>query len=112
MARSLVAEFAKSSEYGILKTLFGADGKKALMREGVYLFSEIARDACVFSLGGGADMTISCDRQGAKKIAGRLLPEECVQLYDTLCEYIKRIDSNCNLTLTADSLTCCLMRNS
>lgn len=105
LARKLTSAAVSGSEYGILKALFAADGKKALMREGIYLFSEIVRDAGVFRLQGkNAENSVSCDKQGAQKLADKLTAAECAQLYDTLGEFIRRIDSNCNLTLTANSL--------
>jgi DNA polymerase-3 subunit delta' len=105
LARTIAAAAVNLSEYEILRAFTSADGKKALLREGLYLFSEIVRDACVLRLEGKNDKhTVSCDRQSAARLSDRLSVESAVKLYDLLCEYIRRIDANCNLTLTANSL--------
>lgn len=104
-ARDIAAAAAGGSEYDILKAFVQTDGKKAMVREAVYLFSEIVRDACIFRLEGkGSDMSVSCDKRLAAKLSDRLLCSSCTELYDTLEEYIRRIDANCNLSMTVNSL--------
>ena len=104
-ARKIACAVAEGNEYEILKTFAGCDGKKAVFRESIYLFSEIVRDACVFRLGDReSSLSVSCDRKIASVLASRITVGNAVKLYDVLCGYIGRIDSNCNLTLTANSL--------
>lgn len=101
-ARRIAENTAGSNEYEILKVLTECAGKKALFRESLVLFSEIVRDSCISRL--GAQHFISCDKELAQKLSNKLSTKRAVKLYELLCEYIKRIDSNCNLTLTANSL--------
>lgn len=104
-ARKIASAAAEGSEYGILKAFAECDGKKPVFRESVFLFSEIVRDACVCRLGNSqSEMSVSCDRELAAKLSGRISSSNAVKLYDILCDYIGRIDVNCNLTLTANSL--------
>lgn len=104
IARELCSAVVGNNEYAVLKALFAADGKKAVLREGVSLFAEIVRDSAVFRLGGYREKSVSCDREGAKRLSETLSAERAVRLYDLLCEYVNRIDANCNLSLTMNSL--------
>ncbi|WP_124099413.1 hypothetical protein [Ruminococcus sp. Marseille-P6503] len=90
-------------EYEILRSLFGADGKKAVFRQSLVFLSEIARDACAARLGIGS--SFGCFPEGAAGLAGALDEEALRQLYELLCEYIGKTDSNCNLSLTMNSLS-------
>ncbi|MBR1862823.1 MAG: hypothetical protein IJ806_01875 [Ruminococcus sp.] len=103
MAGSLADAYSAGSEYEFLKALSGAEGKKKLLRDGVYYFSEIVRDAALI-ISGGAPTLVSCDQAAAGRLAERLSPAGAVRLYDTLCETVKKIDANCSLTLTVNSL--------
>ena len=105
MARTMTNAACKHSEYEMLKAIFQADGKKAVLREGVFLFSEIIRDACIIRLGDSEQkMSVSCDFSGAKELAQNVSAANLSKLYDLLWEYINRIDANCNLSLTSNSL--------
>ncbi|MGN0594309.1 MAG: ATP-binding protein [Hominimerdicola sp.] len=105
MARSMANAACRANEYEMLKALFQADGKKAVLREGVFLFSEIVRDACVIRLGDNdRKMSVSCDYSGARNLAQNVSATNLSRLYDVLWEYINKIDANCNLTLTSNSL--------
>lgn len=105
IARTLARAAVAKDEYAILKALFSADGKKSTLRESIYLFSEIVRDCVVFrSSGTNSPLSISCDRTDAVKLSGMLSENAAGRLYDLLCDYIGRIDANCNLTLTSNSL--------
>lgn len=105
IAREIAGAAASGSEYGILKAFALAEGKKPLLREAVYLFSEIVRDSCVYRLEGrGAALALGCDRENAARLSNVLTAAGAAELYDLLCDYIGRIDANCNLTLTANSL--------
>lgn len=101
-AKQIAKSTSKGSEYGILKAFSNCDGKKQLFRESLVLFSEIVRDGCTYRA--GSNTLISCDETGAKALAGRISTDRAVKLYELVCDYIKRIDANCNLTLTANSL--------
>lgn len=104
IARSLCRAACGGSEYEVLKALFEADGKKAVLREGLSLFGEIVRDSTAFRLGGDDEKSVSCDRDGARQLSRRLSADNAVRLYDLMCEYTARIDANCNLNLTMNSL--------
>ena len=101
LARQIAAAFTGGSEYEFLKALAGADGKKPLLREALYLFSEIVRDAGVHLAGGEA---VGCDTSAAKALSGRLTLSAAAELYDKVNSYIRRIDANCNLSLLCNSL--------
>ena len=90
-------------EYEILHSLFGADGKKAVFRQSLVFLSEIARDACAARL--GIKSRFGCCPDGAAGLAAMLNEETLRQLYGLLCDYIGRVDSNCNLALTMNSLS-------
>lgn len=105
LAREIAKAASSGSEYEILKAFAQADGKKAALREAVYLFSEIVRDSCIFHLEGKhSELSLSCDKKCALKLSDNLSAAAGTRLYDILCDYIGRIDANCNLTLTANSL--------
>ena len=104
LARGLCGAMCGGSEYDVLKTLFAADGKKALLREGLSLFEEILRDSAAFRLGGESEKSVSCDKEGAKALSRSLSSDQAVRLYDIVSDYIGRIDANCNISLTINSL--------
>lgn len=104
-ARTMALAATEGNEYVILKALTDASSKKQQFRESVYLFSEIVRDACVYRLGDTeSELSVSCDRNGAVKLGNKLSSDNAVRLYDLLCDYVNRIDSNANAVLTANSL--------
>ncbi len=90
-------------EYEILRRFFSADGKKAVFRQSLVFLSEIARDACAARL--GIKNRFSCCPDTAAGLAGMLNEETLRELYGLLCDYIAKVDSNCNLTLTMNSLS-------
>ncbi len=103
-ARELCDAAVTGDGYRILRSLHAADGKKALARESIELFGEIVRDACVCRVGEAEEkMSVSCYAQGARKLSSELSAGACTDLYDTVCDYIGRIDANCNLSLTLNS---------
>ena len=102
LARDIAAAYTEGSEYNFLKTLAGSDGKKAQLREALYLFSELIRDACVMLTGGQAE---GCDTRAAAGLSRRLTLAAGADLYDTVSSYIRRIDANCSLSLVCNSLT-------
>lgn len=101
LARSIARGYCTGSEYEFLKALAAADGKKALLREALYLFTELIRDACVHLTGG---KEVGCDSQLAAKLASSQTLTSGTEVYDIVTGYIRRIDSNCNLTLVCNSL--------
>lgn len=109
LASRLGEAYASGREYEMLKALSGAEGKKDRLRDGLYYFSEILRDASVLASGeSDAELLISCDTKCAVRLARQLSPSVAARLYDTVTEHIRRIDANCNLTLTANSLCAAL----
>jgi len=104
-AKKIAAAAASGSEYEILRAFADADGKKTLLREAICLFSEVVRDSCVIRLCGRAEAVLTgCDSEAAVRLAERISAGAGTRLYDLLCEYVGRIDANCNLTLTVNSL--------
>ena len=101
LAGETARAFVSGSEYQFLKTLAEADGKKPLLREAVYLFSELVRDACVTLSGGEA---VGCDTKAAEALSGRLTLSSGTELYDILTGYVRKIDANCSLSLVCNSL--------
>ena len=101
LARQIAQAYAGGSEYGFLKALAGADGKKPLMREALYLFSELLRDACVRLANGDA---VGCDTALADSLSRRLTLSSGTEVYDKITKYIRRIDANCSLGLVCNSL--------
>ena len=104
LARGLCDAMCGGNEYDVLKTLFAADGKKTLLREGLSLFQEILRDSAAFRLGGESEKSVSCAKEGAKTLSRSLSSDQAVRLYDIVSDYIGRIDANCNISLTINSL--------
>ena len=104
LARGLCDAMCGGNEYDVLKTLFVADGKKTLLREGLSLFQEILRDSTAFRLGGESEKSVSCAKDGAKTLSRSLSSDQAVRLYDIVSDYIGRIDANCNISLTINSL--------
>lgn len=108
-AANLAGEIAQAcieqNEYKLLKTFAQADGKKSLIRESLRLFSEILRDACIYTIQNNTELLTSCNKKAAQTLSKILSPLACTALYDKLCEYIVRIDSNCSISLTINSLT-------
>lgn len=104
LARGLCDAMCGGNEYDVLKTLFVADGKKTLLREGLSLFQEILRDSAAFRLGGESEKSVSCAKEGAKTLSRSLSSDQAVRLYDIVSDYIGRIDANCNISLTINSL--------
>lgn len=100
LARGLCDAMCGGNEYDVLKTLFVADGKKMLLREGLSLFQEILRDSAAFRLGGESEKSVSCAKEGAKTLSRSLSSDQAVRLYDIVSDYIGRIDANCNISLT------------
>lgn len=90
-------------EYAVLKALFKADGKKAVFRQAMVFLSEISRDACAARL--GVKQLAGCYKNGSAKLAKIINDITAEQLYELFCEYIKRLDSNCNTALAMNSLT-------
>lgn len=101
LARSIAAAYCTGKEYEFLKALAAADGKKPLIRESLYLFSELVRDACVRLTGGDE---VGCDSRLAAELSGRLTLSSGTELYDIVTGCVRRIDANCNLTLACNSL--------
>lgn len=101
LARSIARAYCTGSEYEFLKALAAAEGKKAALRESLYLFSELIRDACVRLTGGE---TVGCDQRLASELSNRLTLSSGAELYDTVTAYVRRIDANCNLSLVCNSL--------
>lgn len=105
LASRLGEAYASGREYEMLMALSGAEGKKDRLRDGLYYFSEILRDASVLASGErGGELLISCDGRCAEKLARQLSPSGGARSYDVVTEHIRRIDANCNLSLTANSL--------
>lgn len=104
LASRLGEAYASGREYEMLKALSGAEGKKDRLRDGLYYFSEILRDASVLASGERGELLISCDGRCAEKLARQLSPSGGARSYDVVTEHIRRIDANCNLSLTANSL--------
>jgi len=89
-------------EFMLLKAFFNAEGKKAVIRQTLVFLQEIARDSCAVKLG----VPLSgCYKHGSEKLADIINEAAAEELYELLGDYIKKIDSNCNLTLTVNSLT-------
>ena len=105
LAKNIAAAYSSGSEYSFLKTLAGADGKKALLRESLYLFCELIRDACVILTGGEA---VGCDSRAATELSQRLTLTSGAELYDKVNGYIHQIDANCSLSLVCNSLSASL----
>ena len=101
LARQLGKAYVTGKEYEMLKALAAADGKKPLLRESLYLFSELVRDACVHLAGGEA---VGCDSAISDSISGRLTLSSGAQLYDTITKSVRMIDANCSLSLVCNSL--------
>lgn len=105
LASRLGEAYASGREYEMLKALSGAEGKKDRLRDGLYYFSEILRDASILASGErGGELLISCDIRCAQSLARQLSPSGGARLYDIVTEHIRRIDANCNVSLTANSL--------
>lgn len=102
ISRKCIDAIIDNDEYNILFSLFKADGKKPLFRQVLVFLSEISRDACIARL--GIFNFAGCYHAGAKKLSAILHENITSQLYELFCDYIKRIDSNCNLTLAMNSL--------
>lgn len=101
IARGICDGLITASEYGVLKAVFAADGKKQLARQAAELFSEIARDAASCCVGNSLkELTVSCYEQGARRLSAMLSSAGCSRLYDTAIDCVGRIDANCNLSLT------------
>lgn len=47
---------------------------------------------------------MSCAKEGAKALSRSLSSDQAVRLYDIVSDYIGRIDANCNISLTINSL--------
>ena len=45
-----------------------------------------------------------CAKDGAKTLSRSLSSDQAVRLYDIVSDYIGRIDANCNISLTINSL--------
>ncbi len=103
LAGRLAGAYITGSEYEMLKAL-SSESKKPVIRESIYLLSEIVRDAGVLASNGKTSPMISCDSTAAAEISRRLTPSMSAGLYDTLTSYVRRIDANCNLTLAVSSL--------
>jgi DNA polymerase-3 subunit delta' len=101
LAKNIAAAYTEGSEYGVLKALAAADGKKALLREGIYLFSEIVRDSCALLTNGEV---IGCDTRSAEALSRKLTLSAGAELYDKLTYAVRRIDANCSLSLVCNSL--------
>lgn len=105
LASKLAQAYATGSEYSMLKALSGADGKKDKLRDGLYYFSEILRDASIMAAHErDKDILISCNTRLAAKLAEQLTPSSGAKVYDIITEYISRLDANCNPSLTSNSL--------
>lgn len=105
LASRLAQAYAAGSEYEMLKALSAADNKKDKLRDALYYFSEILRDASVIAAHErDRDILLSCDTRSAERLAQTLSPTAGARVYDTVTEYIRRLDANCNPSLTANSL--------
>lgn len=105
IAKALNMAVCRGSEYETLKALYKADSKKAILRNGIFLFSEIICDACSIAEGiTDVNMLQSCDIKGASELADKETAENLIKLYDIAWEYVNRIDANCNVNLTMNSL--------
>lgn len=101
LARTIARAYCTGKEYEFLKALAAADGKKALLREALYLFTELIRDACVHLTNG---TSVGCDSRLASELSNRLTLSSGTELYDIVTNYVRRIDANCNLSLVCNSL--------
>ncbi|MBR1739851.1 MAG: hypothetical protein IJ737_06125 [Ruminococcus sp.] len=108
LAAKTAEAFAGGSEYETAMALAGAEGKRGLLRDGIYLLSEIVRDASVLPIGAG-ELT-GCSGSAARKLGAKYTAEECARIYDIIREHVRRIDQNCNAGLTVNSLTAALFR--
>ena len=52
-------------------------------------------------MGGSAT---GCDKEGAMVLSGRLGAAGSQKMYEVICNYIKKLDSNCSKTLTVNAL--------
>ncbi|MBO5575216.1 MAG: hypothetical protein J5956_02755 [Ruminococcus sp.] len=104
-ARALCDAVTSGDEYLMLRAMAGISSNKQNARAVLELLSEICADASLLHVG-QTDTTafVSCYEQGARKLAEVISAQGGVQLYDILCEHINRIDANCNLALTLNSL--------
>ncbi len=103
IAKNCTDAMIKCDEYEILKALFRADGKKAVFRQTLVFLGEIMRDVCACRL--GIDNNAGCYRSGAQRLAERLSELNAQEIYDLTAEYTRRIDANCNLSLTVNSFS-------
>ncbi len=100
-ARDICKALTDRNEYVLLMTLTECDCKKGLLRQTLECISGIARDSAVISMGGSAT---GCDKEGAMVLSGRLGAAGSQKMYEVICNYIKKLDSNCSKTLTVNAL--------
>ena len=93
----------KSDEYGLLKALFEADGKKLLFRHVLLIFEEAFRDACVLRAGGHLSHGMLYEK--SLKASGIFSEIQCIKRYDIISSAVAKLDANANQTLTMNDLT-------
>lgn len=100
-ARDICRALIKNDEYELLKILNDCDSKKGLLRETLLLLADTARDSAAAAYGAKA---IGSDSEGAAALSARLGAARSQAMYEIICEYIKKIDSNCSKALVINAL--------
>ena len=89
-------------EYGLLKALFAADGKKPLLRQVLIIMKEALRDCCVLRAGGKG--ITGCLHAESQRLAEKFIEIECAHLYEVVSGSLEKLDANANQALTVNAL--------
>ncbi len=103
IAENCFTAILNNDEYGFLKSLFSADGKKQLFRRVLMLLSEGFCNACLVR--SGYDRESGCLSEQAKLLAERISEDDCERLYEIVYQHLNKLESNANLGLTTNCLT-------
>lgn len=93
----------KYDEYGFLKTIFDADGKKPLLRQVLLILGEAFRDACVLRAGGECQQGIIYEK--SRYASGIFSEADCIRRFDIIDSALEKLNANGNLALTINDLT-------
>ncbi|MBR4554751.1 MAG: hypothetical protein IKO27_04065 [Ruminococcus sp.] len=102
-AKAAAEAMLENDEYSLLKAFFMCDGKKAAARQALVFLSEIMHGACLYAL--GVEPEKCCYKRGAELLASRYGSAWAEEIYALVRDHTGRVDANCNLSLTVNSLT-------
>lgn len=102
-AADIARALTGGDEYELLKAVNESDKTKGLLRETLVALSMIARDSAAIAL--GCEQTLGASYECARAMSARFGALRSEHIYNEVCSFIKKLDSNCSKALVINGLS-------